>query len=235
MSGKTSTIRFKNNLTGTLPPTSSDDSTLGYSVGSAWIDTVQNNVYFCTDNTAGAAFWSSVTGGVVDLFVAVGNGTQTVFTASDFSPSGFTYVTANNSLTLFVDGVRQLIGGSYAYTETSTTSVTFSDPIPDGSVIMAYVVSSPGIVNAVLASQKATLADAQAGTSDTTWVTPYLVQEEMLAYLSSAFSTINIGAANGFQMHVSGTKLYFQYNGTNIASLDSTGKLIISDVTIGTP
>ena len=47
---------------------------------------------------------------------------QTVFTVP------FTYVVGSNRLSVYINGLRQILGTSY--TETSTTSVTFSAAVP---------------------------------------------------------------------------------------------------------
>ena len=54
---------------------------------------------------------------------------------------------------------------------------------------------------------------------------------------TNAVNANNITNAGGWSVTPSGTKLYFNYNGTNVASLDSTGNLItIGNVTAyGTP
>lgn len=44
-------------------PTVNDDSTLGYQVGRTWLNTATGTLYVCTDNTAGAALWTSIAGG----------------------------------------------------------------------------------------------------------------------------------------------------------------------------
>lgn len=57
---------IKNNLSGTTVPGAGVDSTSGYSIGSLWIDVTNDNAYFCTDNTSGAAVWKSTTESSVD-------------------------------------------------------------------------------------------------------------------------------------------------------------------------
>lgn len=42
-------------------PTAGDDATLGYEVGSMWIDATAGKAYICTDATDGAAVWGEVT------------------------------------------------------------------------------------------------------------------------------------------------------------------------------
>jgi len=49
----------KNNYLASNPPTSSADSSSGYSIGSIWIDVTSNKVYTCVDASPAAAIWSS--------------------------------------------------------------------------------------------------------------------------------------------------------------------------------
>lgn len=48
---------YKNNDAGTAPPTANDDAADGYSVGSRWIDTTNDEVYICVDATIASAIW----------------------------------------------------------------------------------------------------------------------------------------------------------------------------------
>ena len=45
------------NLAATAAPTATDDNSAGYSVGSLWCDTSNDNVYVCIDDSASAAIW----------------------------------------------------------------------------------------------------------------------------------------------------------------------------------
>lgn len=54
---------LQNNLTSAVAPTVNDDSSLGYSIGSAWFDAVSGTLYFAQSVTAGAATWTPVLGG----------------------------------------------------------------------------------------------------------------------------------------------------------------------------
>ncbi len=47
----------KDNFKSAVPPTPADDSTLGYSVGSRWIDTASKLIYTLVDATPGTALW----------------------------------------------------------------------------------------------------------------------------------------------------------------------------------
>lgn len=48
---------LKVNLTATTTPTNGSDETLGYTVGSSWVNTTTKNWYVCVDATAGRATW----------------------------------------------------------------------------------------------------------------------------------------------------------------------------------
>jgi len=49
-----------NNLVAIIAPTATDDSSLGYTVGSLWIDVTANRTYVCVDSTATAAIWNQI-------------------------------------------------------------------------------------------------------------------------------------------------------------------------------
>jgi len=51
-----------NNLVATIAPTATDDSSLGYSVGSTWIDVTANKTYVCVDSTTITAIWNQIDG-----------------------------------------------------------------------------------------------------------------------------------------------------------------------------
>ncbi|RMG28680.1 MAG: hypothetical protein D6732_18475, partial [Methanobacteriota archaeon] len=62
------------------------------------------------------------------LNVAVSN--MTTVTAADLTPTGFSYTPGVNQLYIHIDGVYQHVG---SYTETNSTTITFSQPLPVGS------------------------------------------------------------------------------------------------------
>lgn len=51
-----------NKFDATAAPTVNDDTDLGYSVGSLWVDVTNDNAYQCVDNTDGAAVWLPIGG-----------------------------------------------------------------------------------------------------------------------------------------------------------------------------
>ena len=68
---------IKNNIGASVAPSSAtDDITLGYVVGSRWLDTTADKEYVCLNNTDGAAVWVETTAGGGDINTAsnVGSG-----------------------------------------------------------------------------------------------------------------------------------------------------------------
>lgn len=58
---------LKTNLSASAAPTVNDDTSLGYAVGSRWIDLTGDKEYVCVDNTDGAAVWKdTVNDGAAD-------------------------------------------------------------------------------------------------------------------------------------------------------------------------
>ena len=51
---------FKDNLSATTAPTANDDNTVGYSIGSRWIDVTNDAVYTAVDVSTGAAIWRNL-------------------------------------------------------------------------------------------------------------------------------------------------------------------------------
>lgn len=49
------------NFAAAVAPAVGDDNTLGYSVGSQWVDTALDNAYICCDASTGAAVWKQTT------------------------------------------------------------------------------------------------------------------------------------------------------------------------------
>lgn len=56
----------KMNRAATAAPTVDDDTTLNYKLGSLWVDTVGQDVYFAADVTDGAAVWKGISSATVD-------------------------------------------------------------------------------------------------------------------------------------------------------------------------
>jgi hypothetical protein len=50
-------LNIKDNYSSAVPPTVSNDSSQGYSVGSRWVDTLTHIAYYCASASVGAALW----------------------------------------------------------------------------------------------------------------------------------------------------------------------------------
>jgi hypothetical protein len=59
-------IDLKYNRTATSAPTSSNDNTQGYIVGSRWLDIIADKEYICIDSTTALAVWKETTVTVLD-------------------------------------------------------------------------------------------------------------------------------------------------------------------------
>lgn len=51
----------QSNLSATVAPTATDDSSANYAVGSFWIDVSADDGYWCMDASVGAAVWKKIT------------------------------------------------------------------------------------------------------------------------------------------------------------------------------
>ena len=52
---------LRNNYDSAVAPAVGDDVTVGYRVGSVWIDTVLDDAWICLDDSLGAAVWKKMT------------------------------------------------------------------------------------------------------------------------------------------------------------------------------
>lgn len=84
--GEITSIKY--NIDASAAPTVNDDSGDGYVVGSLWIDTTNDKIYRCTDNSSGAAKWPHLSSGASDPAELVGAKAYT---------SGITEITAGNA------------------------------------------------------------------------------------------------------------------------------------------
>ncbi|RUW75750.1 hypothetical protein [Mesorhizobium sp. M2A.F.Ca.ET.067.02.1.1] len=52
-------LAFKNNFAAVTDPAAANDSSEGYQVGSAWVNTATDTAFVCVDATPGAAIWTA--------------------------------------------------------------------------------------------------------------------------------------------------------------------------------
>jgi hypothetical protein len=89
------------------------------------------NTYFIDNSTPIVAAWLNDVNNYVyqgrQRSTVIATSGQTVFTVP------FTYTVGAKTLDVYINGVRQVLSSSY--TETSTTSVTFSEAVPITAVV----------------------------------------------------------------------------------------------------
>lgn len=102
-----------NKLDATLAPTVNDDASLGFEVGSKWIDITNDKAYNCVDATTGAAVWNEAGGsasplttkgdlytfGTADTRLPVGTNGQAIV-ADSTEPTGLKYVNISETATV---------------------------------------------------------------------------------------------------------------------------------------
>jgi hypothetical protein len=105
-SGGNQLVGLLHKINGTVAPTVNDDAGDGFSEGSTWIDTTNDNAYECVDATVGSAIWRQIgTSGITqltgDVTAGPGTGSQVATIAND----AVTYAKLQNvSATLRVIG-----------------------------------------------------------------------------------------------------------------------------------
>lgn len=127
---------LKHNFTAVANPTHDDDVTLGYGVGSIWINTSTGHIYMATSVADGAADWKTVHGGGgggggTDFDLAADTGTpETVGTGETVTIAGgagiATAVSATNTVTVSIDttgasngDVLQIVSGAPTFVPAS--------------------------------------------------------------------------------------------------------------------
>jgi hypothetical protein len=104
-------LTSKKNIITTSSPLVSDDISLGYSIGSEWINETNGKIFRCVDNSEGAALWLQIT----NISALVNLGT---WNASTNSPTLVDAVgVAGNYYTVSVAGSVDFGAGSIAFTE----------------------------------------------------------------------------------------------------------------------
>lgn len=125
---------LKVNLNATSAPTVSDDVNDGYSIGSVWIDTVENKVYFCTNSTASSAVWNTV--------ITANTGTNnTRWVISDVKSNAVNGGTFNNG-NWIVRTLNTIVGGNSDVTLSSNQITIAAGTYSISGSAPAYTVSN---------------------------------------------------------------------------------------------
>lgn len=103
---------IRDNLAATVDPTTTDDTTKDYAIGSRWINTTNGSIWVCEDATASAAVWFSGQGALLGKLIGANMNATTdqpfVMSMGGTGKFRVTKITANNastSLTTAVGGV----------------------------------------------------------------------------------------------------------------------------------
>tara|TARA_R100000995_G_C3484654_1_gene126464 strand:+ start:12793 stop:13893 length:1101 start_codon:yes stop_codon:yes gene_type:complete len=144
------TSNLRNNNSATVAPTATDDSTLGYNVGSTWVDTTANEGYVCVDSSATAAIWSNISA-AANLFTS--NLNLLANRSHTLNDKEFKF-DIDNSSTNIIGNSRFSSAGIVGYLNDTTTNVVNSYNInstditfiADSSTAYTSLVISPGSI-----------------------------------------------------------------------------------------
>jgi hypothetical protein len=172
----------------------------------------QNKVYVIVNNTS-QSISMTATGGSVALTVPANTTGQCYCDASNVGGNGIGFYSAQTTA-----AGNWNIGGNLAVLGTSSLTGSTITSTLTATAINSASVSSSGTV---IASSFTGAATGLTGTA---------------ASLTAAVSQ-SIANSGGWNITPNGNKLYFNYNGANIASLDSTGNFIalLNVTAYGTP
>ena len=138
--------------------------------------------------------------------------------AGDFTVNGNLTVTGNETEIGTLSAGTLGVSGNSTFTGTTTTTGTAT-------------------FNGAAALNGATTVPTQAVNDNTTKAASTAFVQTQIGALTTVQNARQITNSGGWNVTPSGTKLYFNYNGTNVASLDSSGNLItLANITAyGTP
>jgi len=131
----TKIVETDKNKTSTVDPTVTDDTSFGISVGSRWVNTTTNHIFFCTDSTVGAAVWVDVTSGsaIKNNFAATAapSGSNDGSAAQGYSIGSVWIDVTNDKVYTCVDATT----GAAIWKETSpvNASVSIKDQLNGGA------------------------------------------------------------------------------------------------------
>jgi len=171
----------------------------------------QNKVYVVVNNTT-QPLTMVVSGGATSLVIPAQSTGQCYCDASNVSGSGIGFYSAQTTAAgNWNVGGNLVVSGTSSFTGSAIMSTLTSTAITSTSI--TSTTSTSGTYNGAGTGLTGTAASLTAGVAK------------------------SIANAGGWNITPNGNKLYFNYNGTNVASLDSSGNLIaLANVTAyGTP
>jgi len=178
----------------------------------------QNKLYVIVNNT-NQILTMSATGGSVSLTIPALSTAQCYCDASNVSGNGIGFYSALTAAAgNWNVGGNLVVVGTSTHTGSTIMSTLTATTISAGSVTVSGVVSASG---AVIGSSFTGAGTGLTGTA---------------ASFTAAVAQ-SIANSGGWNITPNGNKLYFNYNGTNVVSIDSSGNIIsLANVTAaGTP
>lgn len=135
----------QSNRSAAVDPTVNDDAAAGYAVGSYWVNTSSDTVFFCVDSTNGAAVWLMVSG--TNFQCAQETLTTENITGTDTALADTLSNTPLDDACVVLDlnGIRQIQGAGQDYTVSGTTITwlastgTAVDMATTDSVLVTYL------------------------------------------------------------------------------------------------
>lgn len=184
--GLSNVLNTKHNYSATAAPTVNEDSGDGYSVGSIWLDTTDDEAWICADATVGAAVWALMTLDETTVRSA-GSTTQYKIPYWDNASSQL-----NDGL-LGTDGQFLKFGGSGVPTSSAlpTADNTTAGILETATDAEAQALASTTLIitPANLAALRASQAEAEAGAISDRLMTPLRVAEAIAALAGSGGGT----------------------------------------------
>ena len=132
----------KNNFSTSRNPTVDDDDTLGYTIGSRWINSSTKNIYACATAVEGAAIWKKVSDREFDVIVSA-DGTE------DFTSVAAAFASGANSV-FIRDGI---------YVETEDINMPYSSKLVGET--------TAGVIITWLGAPKSIRCDSSGGIKET--------------------------------------------------------------------
>ena len=186
----------------------------------------------------------SVTGNQVDVGnMSVGGtfgvtGTSSLAATSfSVSPTAPTPTTGDNS--------TKLATTAYVATATGTLGTMASQNANNVAITGGTINGVTGTASGLTVGTATNATNATYATnpaSGGSFITSSNIGSQSVSFATNATNATNITNSGGWSVTPSGTKLYFNYNGTNVASLDSSGNFItlgnntaVSHVSTATP
>jgi len=132
----------QNNKEATTAPGVTDDSSIGYSEGSEWIDTTTDIKYTCTDATVGAAVWIAISDDVQNNYSGIGGPGSNDDELSGYSVGSIWIETGQNRSYICTDASAGNAIWVLSTAQAIHNFVATTDPTPNEDSSLSYSIGS---------------------------------------------------------------------------------------------